>query len=169
MSNSGMPPLVISPEAGESASPARVVKLTAPQTGGAAGCVVSTMPPGLLVPPHEHEREAEIGYTLTGTLTWLIDGDEIDAPAGTTVWRPAGSTHAVWTSGRESATLLEVMVPGGWESVLLDLDRQLAAGTFQLEGFVARAATFGVRFDIAAGRVIAAQRGLRMVGDPPRR
>lgn len=169
MSDSGTRPLVISPDAGQSASPARVIKLLAHQTGGAAGCVVSTMPAGLLIPPHQHERESEIGYTLTGKLTWLVDGGEVEAPAGTTVWRPAGSSHAVWTSGREPATFLEVMIPGGWESVLLDLDRQLASGTFHLEGFIAHAATYGVRFDIAAGRRIAAQRGVRMIGDPPRR
>jgi quercetin dioxygenase-like cupin family protein len=144
----------------------RLVKLLAEDTDGAAGFVVSTMPPGLLVPPHYHDREDEIGYTLSGEVTWILDGEEVVAPAGTTVWRPRGSRHAAWASSADAARMLEVMIPGGWEGALLELDRQIAAGALDLVQFVRDAAERGVHFDLAGGREIARERGLRVIGEP---
>jgi mannose-6-phosphate isomerase-like protein (cupin superfamily) len=46
---------------------------------------------------HIHRSDDEAWHVLEGSLRFKLDDREIDAPAGTTVFVPAGAAHAYWT------------------------------------------------------------------------
>lgn len=43
--------------------------------------------------PHAHETEDDVFYVLEGTITFLLDGKEVEASKGAFVLVPAGVTH----------------------------------------------------------------------------
>jgi hypothetical protein len=45
---------------------------------------------------HIHRSDDEAWHVLEGSLRFRLADGEIDAPAGTTVFVPAGSPHAYW-------------------------------------------------------------------------
>ena len=59
------------------------------------GVVEGELPPGGgFRVPHWHEDLDEVFYVLEGEIEYLLDGDWHPAPAGTTVFVPAGAVHA---------------------------------------------------------------------------
>lgn len=59
------------------------------------GLVESELPPGGgFAIPHWHEDLYEVFYVLEGEIEYLLSGDWRAAPAGTTVFIPAGAVHA---------------------------------------------------------------------------
>jgi uncharacterized cupin superfamily protein len=85
------------------------------------------------VPEHD---ETDIGapelfYVATGHATFVVDGDEIDAPAGTCVWvkEPAAKRSA---TAKADGTLVlaigaaapgQAYTPAGWDTQYLEGDR----------------------------------------------
>ena len=47
-------------------------------------------PPRFIAPLHVHYRDDEAWYVLEGTLAFRLDGQEIEAPAGSAVLAPHG-------------------------------------------------------------------------------
>jgi hypothetical protein len=45
---------------------------------------------------HIHRSDDEAWHVLEGSLRFRLADGEVDAPAGTTVFVPAGSPHAYW-------------------------------------------------------------------------
>jgi quercetin dioxygenase-like cupin family protein len=59
-----------------------------------------------LHPRHMHPRGAEFYYVVEGSCLVTVDDDEIEATAGTAVYLPEGTVHAVRTRRDESVTIL---------------------------------------------------------------
>jgi hypothetical protein len=72
-------------------------KLTSADSGGALSALQVTIPPGILVKPHNHSREDEFTVVLAGTV------------------------------GPDPARVLEVVAPGGLEDYFEELAPALAA------------------------------------------
>ena len=72
------------------------------------GLVESELPPGGgFAIPHWHEDLYEVFYVLEGEIEYLLGGDWRRAPAGTTVFIPAGAVHAFRNaSGRPARHLV---------------------------------------------------------------
>ncbi|GAA5137009.1 cupin domain-containing protein [Pseudonocardia adelaidensis] len=64
--------------------------------------------------PHSHPED-DVFYVLDGTLTFLLGDRWIDAPKGSFVLAPGGTTHDFENRGDRRAGALNVSVPGAFE------------------------------------------------------
>lgn len=64
--------------------------------------------------PHHHDED-DVFFMLGGTMSFLLDGEWVDAPAGTFLLVPGGLTHDFENRGDERAGFLNISVPGGFE------------------------------------------------------
>ena len=66
-------------------------------------------PPRLIAPLHVHHRDDEAWYVLEGTLRVLVGPDEVEAPAGSSVFVPRGTPHTYWNLGPGPTRYLLIM------------------------------------------------------------
>jgi uncharacterized cupin superfamily protein len=86
------------------------------------------LPPETAGPPlHLHRGWDELFAVLAGDLTFLIDGREQRAPAGSCVFVPRGVLHTFWNAGDRPARQLVIFTPSGIEDYFNDLASVLAA------------------------------------------
>ena len=81
-------------------------------------------PLGALV--HTHRNEDEYSFVLEGTIGVEIGGEQFEARPGDLVVKPRGIPHAFWNPTDEPARILELIVPGGFESYFRELDASLS-------------------------------------------
>jgi mannose-6-phosphate isomerase-like protein (cupin superfamily) len=68
--------------------------------------------------PHSHDGNEELFYVLEGTMTFRAGEDLVDAAPGTFLRIPAGVVHDFYNTGDARAGVLNVYIPGGFESVM---------------------------------------------------
>lgn len=90
-------------------------KIYSEQTGGNFAVVEHPIEPGVIVEPHTHEHEDELSYVVSGSIWARVGDEEIQAPAGTYVWKPRRVMHTFWNPGPEPALIVETISPGGFE------------------------------------------------------
>src|SRR5260370_21162182 len=90
-------------------------RVSAGLLGGTTSIHEGLVAPGELIPPHTHAHEDQCVYVVSGALRLVIDGELIDAPAGSYVIKPRGVPHAYWNPGTTHALVLEITSPGGVE------------------------------------------------------
>jgi quercetin dioxygenase-like cupin family protein len=111
-------------------------KVRGEQTGGSFAIVEHPIEPGILVEPHIHRNEDEMSYVLNGTI-WARVGDrEVEAVAGSYVWKPRGVLHAFWNPGPEPARILEIISPAGLELLFEQIALLLERSSDTTEGAV---------------------------------
>ncbi|WP_336360024.1 cupin domain-containing protein [Haladaptatus sp. ZSTT2] len=66
--------------------------------------------PGAKVPEHSHPHE-QTGYVTKGTLTFLIDGEEISVSAGESYVVPGDEPHAAENRGDVPVDGLDIFSP----------------------------------------------------------
>ncbi|WP_135824020.1 cupin domain-containing protein [Halorussus ruber] len=66
--------------------------------------------PGAEVPEHSHDHE-QAGYITQGTLTFIVDGEEIDVSAGDSYVLPGGEPHAAENRGDERVEGVDIFSP----------------------------------------------------------
>lgn len=66
---------------------------------------------------HTHEED-DLFFVIQGTMTFLIDGHWTDAPRGSFVLVPGGATHDFENRSGERAGVLNLSIPGGFESAM---------------------------------------------------
>ena len=104
-----------------------VHKVRAKQTDGQWSLVQYTAPAGFPgPPPHYHEKMSETFYVLQGTLTVLVGGKTVVAPAGSLISIPPLFVHTINNETQAPATFLLFMSPGGFEDYFDDLAALLA-------------------------------------------
>jgi mannose-6-phosphate isomerase-like protein (cupin superfamily) len=64
---------------------------------------------------HSHEANDEIFRIVEGRMSVLVGDRWIDAPAGSTIVVPAGTTHDFANRTDARAGLFNVFIPGGFE------------------------------------------------------
>ena len=64
---------------------------------------------------HSHEED-DVFYVLEGVMSFLIGDDWIDAPQGSFVLAPGGVTHDFENRSTSRAGVLNLSVPGEFES-----------------------------------------------------
>ena len=64
--------------------------------------------------PHAHPED-DVFFVIEGTMSFLVDGAWIDAPRGSFVLVPGGSTHDFENRSPARAGLLNISVPGNFE------------------------------------------------------
>jgi mannose-6-phosphate isomerase-like protein (cupin superfamily) len=68
--------------------------------------------------PHSHEENEELFYVIEGTMTFLVGTEWIDAPRGSFLRIPAGTTHDFENRSDAPAGVLNVFIPGGFEEMM---------------------------------------------------
>ncbi|MWG35110.1 cupin domain-containing protein [Halomarina oriensis] len=66
--------------------------------------------PGATVPEHSHPHE-QTGYVVEGTLTFVVDGEELTVEPGDGYDIPSDEPHAARNDGDETVTGVEVFAP----------------------------------------------------------
>jgi quercetin dioxygenase-like cupin family protein len=98
------------------------------ETGGALAVVEHPIQPGVLVPPHVHEREDELTYAIEGEIGARVGDDERTLRAGFYLWKPRGVPHAFWNASGAPARILDVIVPAGFERFFDELAELISRG-----------------------------------------
>ena len=75
---------------------------------------------------HTHAREDEYSLVTEGTIGVEIDGLAFEAGPGEIVVKPRGIPHAFWNPTDQPARILELIVPGGFETYFAELGEILA-------------------------------------------
>jgi uncharacterized RmlC-like cupin family protein len=83
------------------------------------------MPPGTAIPVHRHEVHEEILFVHRGQVAVRLGGRESVAPAGATVYIPAGTWIGVQNVGRDTATVVAVFAQAEVEACFTRLARRL--------------------------------------------
>lgn len=106
---------------------------------------------------------------LSGSFGFLLDGERIDAPAGTHLLVPKGLPHTFWNSGEETSRCLILLSPPGFEAYFRELAAGIAAIQSEEEATELRR-KLGARYDIdVVGPPVADCRRTRAVtAQPPR-
>jgi quercetin dioxygenase-like cupin family protein len=82
-------------------------------SGGSVAVFEFDVPAGAKVPgPHSHDGYEETLYGLEGTLTWTIDGQQIDVGPGEVLCIPRGVVHRFDNTRDVAAKVLAIVTPG---------------------------------------------------------
>ena len=82
-------------------------------SGGAVSVFEFDVPTGARVPmPHSHDGYEETVVGMSGTLTWIVDGEQVQTGPGEALCIPRGAVHHFENHGDEDATTLAVVTPG---------------------------------------------------------
>jgi len=104
-------------------------KVTAGQTSGAFSHFEGTVQPGEGATPHIHHREDECFYVVEGEIEFLVGDEVVAARAGSLVYVPRGTVHALTNTGQAPTRVLGVITPGGTrERLLEEIDENADAG-----------------------------------------
>ncbi len=68
--------------------------------------------------PHAHAANEELFYVLEGTMSFLVGTEWVDAARGSFLRIPAGTTHDFANRGTVRAGMLNVFIPGGFETMM---------------------------------------------------
>lgn len=103
----------------------------AEDSGGSTTAFVARVAPGARTPPaHRHDDWDETFYCTRGTMTYVIDGDEIELAEGDAVCVRRGQVHRFDNHTTEDAWMLVVSTPGLFaEDYFLEVAEVLNAAT----------------------------------------
>ena len=91
-------------------------------SGGGFSLVEHPMSPRALgAPLHRHSREDEYSFVTEGRVGALLGEDVVEAGPGTLIFKPRNQWHTFWNAGDESARLLEIIAPAGFERYFAEL------------------------------------------------
>jgi quercetin dioxygenase-like cupin family protein len=105
----------------------QTIRLTGADTNGAYTLIEQCNVAGIGVPPHVHANEDETFHIAEGQVTFTVDGQEIVADAGTTVFVPRGVPHSFMTTGEGTNRVFLIISPPGLEAMFQEM-HQLPAG-----------------------------------------
>jgi mannose-6-phosphate isomerase-like protein (cupin superfamily) len=68
--------------------------------------------------PHSHEANEELFYVVDGAMSFLVGTQWIEASRGSFVRIPAGTTHDFENRSNVRAGVLNLFIPGGFETMM---------------------------------------------------
>jgi quercetin dioxygenase-like cupin family protein len=133
------------------------IKSSAETTGGRVSVVETLAAQGPASPMHVHRREDEWFYVMEGDLTFWVDGEVIEAPAGSFVYGPRDVPHT-FSVASEQARFLLVAEPAGFEGFMRALAEPAASLTLPPPA--------GAPPDMDRLGAVAAEYGIEILGPP---
>jgi quercetin dioxygenase-like cupin family protein len=98
------------------------ITLASEQTGGELAVLEYDVPAGFPGPPlHVHPGFDEFFYVLEGEMQFRLREETIAGIPGTSVYAPGDWPHTFSNPSRETARLLIVLSPGGFEQFFRDI------------------------------------------------
>lgn len=110
----------------EFAKKAAPCKVTNVDSGGLFSAFENVTPPEQGPPLHLHHREDEWFYVASGKFIFEIDGNRTEFGEGGSVFAPRGTAHRWAHSGADTAVLVVVLTPGGFEAFFDDVTQAIA-------------------------------------------
>jgi mannose-6-phosphate isomerase-like protein (cupin superfamily) len=104
------------------------IKISTADTGGAFTVFEGQTQPLAGPPLHRHPDHDEWWYILRGEFRFEVDGREIYARAGDTVFAPRGSRHTFQNIGAVPGRTLTTVVPGGVDLFFEELESAAPRG-----------------------------------------
>jgi len=101
---------VVQIDDGRSGDPVEGVHLTLMAGGERMNVQRFEIEPGAEVPVHSHDNE-QTGQIYEGTLTFLVDGEELECGPGDTYAIPSGEPHGARNDGTETVIGVDVFSP----------------------------------------------------------
>jgi len=145
-----VPPLtVVPPGAGEQVHIpgfGAAFKLYSRDTGGVVSIVEHPFNVGTITAPHMHSREDEYSIVLEGQIGFRSDDRVVVLGPGGYIIKPRGQMHAMWNAGHVPGRIIEIIIPGGFESYFRELADVLAAGASEPGAFAELAAKYGLTY-----------------------
>jgi mannose-6-phosphate isomerase-like protein (cupin superfamily) len=105
------------------------IQISSADTGGAFTVFEGQTQPLAGPPLHRHRDQDEWWYILGGEFRFEVDGREIYARAGETVFAPRGSRHTFQNIGSVPGRTLTTVVPGGVDLFFEELESAAPRGT----------------------------------------
>jgi quercetin dioxygenase-like cupin family protein len=103
------------------------VKVSATETGGLCTIWEGRVPPSTVgAGPHFHRGRDELFFVLEGELVLRIGDETHIARAGTVAFVPRETVHGFHNASSDSATLLVVHHPAGFEQFLEEMQKLAA-------------------------------------------
>ena len=99
-----------------------IVKVSSHDTDGAFAVFEGRTQPHHGPPLHLHRDEDEVWRVLEGEYLFEVDGEEIYAGPGATVYAPRGTRHTFQNIGRTPGRLVTTVVPGGLDLFFEELE-----------------------------------------------
>ena len=131
---------------------------TGAQTGGAYSLIWELCPKNSGAIPHFHDQDEQF-FVIDGEITYLADGQELRATAGSFVFIPRGTVHSFRVDS-ETATLLNSYSPAGFERVITELAEPAPTRTLPPAGRPA------APFDMEKAKRIFQEVGMHRVDEP---
>jgi quercetin dioxygenase-like cupin family protein len=126
-------------------------------TDGMLSLFRATLPEGFSPPKHVHTREDEVFLVLDGDVRFDLDGRQLLAGPGTSVFMPRGIPHTFRVDS-PVARLLGVITPGNFEQLFRNLSVPADERTLPPPGTIP--------FDVKAVMAEQARLGTQVVGPP---
>jgi mannose-6-phosphate isomerase-like protein (cupin superfamily) len=126
-------------------------------TDGQLSVFRATMPEGFSPPRHIHTREDEVFVVLEGEARFDLDGEELVAGPGASVYMPRGVPHTFRVLS-PVAVMLGIMTPGAFETLFRNLGIPAAERALPAPGVVP--------FDVERVMGEQARLGTQVVGPP---
>jgi len=99
-----------------------LIKISSEDTAGAFTVFEGQTEPLTGPPLHRHPNQDEWWHILDGEFRFEVDGQEIYARAGDTVFAQRGSRHTFQNVGSKPGRTLTTVVPGGVDCFFQDLE-----------------------------------------------
>jgi mannose-6-phosphate isomerase-like protein (cupin superfamily) len=117
-SDNDRPALFVLPDAGRNYPMGRIVArflADGAETGDRYSISEWWLEPHTKGPGAHHHEEDDAFFVLAGTMSFLLGDRWVDAPAGSFVLAPGGTTHDFENRGEVRAGALNLSFPGGFE------------------------------------------------------
>jgi quercetin dioxygenase-like cupin family protein len=105
------------------------IKISSRHTGGAFTVFEGQIMPLQGPPLHLHRDQDESWYVVDGEFKFEVDGQEIYASTGDTVFAPRGSWHTFQNIGAEPGVIVTTVIPGGLDIFFEELEAAAPRGT----------------------------------------
>lgn len=88
-------------------------------TGGVYSCVECAVAPKVMgPPPHFHKELDELMYVLEGTASVMVEGQEVQVPAGGWHFRPRNLRHTFWNASEQPLRFIDMYFNQPFEEFL---------------------------------------------------
>ncbi len=135
-----------------------VMLATGDQTAGSYSLMEERCPKNSAPTPHYHDQD-EAFYIIEGTITYLANGQQLQATDGSFVSIPKGTVHSFRVDS-ETAHILNFYAPAGFEKIISELAEPAPTRTIPPAGYQDQ------QSDWSKMQVVFEQHGMHIVQEP---
>lgn len=105
------------------------VRISSDDTAGRFTVFEAEIPAHSGPPLHSHPHQDEWWYIVEGDFRFVVDGFEVRAKAGDTLFAPKGSRHTFQNLTAQPGRLVTTVVPGGIDTFFEEIQHAAPEGT----------------------------------------